>query len=108
MTEKLEYIERERYWTQPDCYDGKNCNQLRPYWWTSAPKEGNYRETEILKWEIHARLLPPTSRVTIEVPCCPKCGDPADALTDPTKLYRAWPKCRCGFSWRKFSFDNFA
>jgi hypothetical protein len=77
---------------------------------TSYPKEGDEEDGEILKLEIPAASMPPGSRVTIEVPCCPDCGDPADMNvgTGETPNHREWPSCRCGFSWKNWVEDNFA
>jgi hypothetical protein len=107
MNKKIEYVERQTFRQEPDCYDGKNCNLLRPRWMTSYPKEGDEEDGETLILEIPAKTMPPGSRVTIEVPCCPKCGEPAD-FSEPKKLGREWPKCRCGFSWKKWTLDNFS
>lgn len=108
VQKELQYQQADAYWTKTNCYDGKNCNGLRPEWWTSAPKEGDYKHGETLELKIDAANLPPGSKVIIEVPCCPKCGLQADAVTDPRKNYKAWPNCECGFSWRKFCHDNFS
>lgn len=75
---------------------------------TEYPKEGKEEDGETLKITLDARQMPPGSRVTIEVPCCPKCGEPADILVDPLKRFRKWPNCRCGFSWRKWVEENFS
>lgn len=75
---------------------------------TSYPKEGDEEDGETLKLEIPAKMMPPGSRVTIEVPCCPECGDPADMRGDDGNGHTVWPKCSCGFSWRGWVEDNFA
>ncbi|HEX3800222.1 MAG TPA: hypothetical protein VH413_16120 [Verrucomicrobiae bacterium] len=105
---ELRYVERQTFRQEPDTYDGKNSNLHRPRWMTSYPKEGDSEDGEVLKLELDARQMPPGSRVTIEVPCCPKCGDPADMNFDWRKRYRKWPNCRCGFSWRKWVEENFS
>jgi hypothetical protein len=118
---KIEYIERQTFRQEPDCYDGKECNGHRPRWMTSYPKEGDEEDGETLKLEMDARLWPPGTRVTIEVPACPKCGEPSD-FAAKTRLrkdsegvyqsveirHRKWPNCRCGFSWRKWVEENFS
>src|ERR1051326_4893977 len=110
MSQKLEFVSRQVFRQEPDCYDGETLDKHRPRWMTSYPKEGDEEDGEILKLEIDARTMPPGSRVTIEVPCCPKCGEPADMFCDPrpgTKR-RLWPNCPCGFSWRKWVEQNFS
>ena len=104
---KLNFVERQSFWQEPDCYDGKSCDKLRPRWMTEYPKEGKEEDGEILKLEIDAKSMPPGSRITIEVPCCPKCGDPADMSVDYCAKHKEWPNCRCGFSWKKWTYDNY-
>lgn len=105
---KIDYAERQTFRQEPDCYDGKNCNRLRPRWMTSYPKEGNEEDGETLLLKMPAQMFPPGTRVTIEVPCCPKCGDPADIKGCDGKKYREWPDCNCGFSWSKWVRENFS
>ena len=108
LGKNLQYVERQTFRQEPDCYDGKSCDQHRPRWMTSYPKEGDEEDGETLKLEMKATQYPPGTRVTIEVPCCPKCGDPADMNGGDGKDYRKWPNCDCGFSWRKWVEANFA
>jgi hypothetical protein len=107
---QMHYVERQTFRQEPHCYDGETCDQHRPRWMTSYPKEGDEEDGETLKLEIPATSMPPGSRVTIEVPCCPSCGDPADMNvgTGETPSHREWPACRCGFSWKNWVEENFA
>lgn len=104
---ELKYEDRQIFRQEPDCYSGPDCGGHRPRWMTSYPKEGDEEDGEVLKLEIDAKSMPPGSRVIIEVPCCPKCGDPAD-MNEPRsmrivkgkivhikKLPSKWPNCRC-------------
>lgn len=102
------FAKRQIFYQEPDCYDGKSCDQLRPRWMTSYPKEGKEEDGEILKLEIDAKSMPPGSRVVIEVPCCPKCGDPADTFVDCLDKYSEWPDCECGFSWKNWSIEKYS
>lgn len=108
MSKITNYAHRQTFRQEPDCYDGKTCDQQRPRWMTSYPKEGDEEDGEVLKIEMDARHWPPGTRVTIEVPCCPKCNEPADMKGFDGKRRRVWPKCRCGFSWKEFVEDNFS
>ncbi len=96
MSELITFVERQTFWMEPD------HDETRPRWMTSYPKEGREEDGEFLKLDMDARRYPPGARVTIEVPCCPKCGDPAD-MNDKNKPVRKWPRCDCGFSWNKWS-----
>ena len=103
----LQFCERQTFWMEPDCYDGESCDKLRPRWMTSYPKHGKEEDGEVLKLEIDASSMPPGSRVTIEVPVCPKCGDPADIKVDCLEKHKEWPDCDCGFSWNEWAKNNF-
>ena len=104
----LEYCERQTFVMEPDCYAGESCDKLRPRWMTSYPKEGKEEDGETLKLEMPAAMFPPGTRVTIEVPVCPKCGDPADMNGSDGKSHKNWPRCDCGFSWTKWVKDTFS
>lgn len=77
---------------------------------TSYPKEGDEEDGEVLKLEIPASSMPPGSRVVIEVPCCPECGDPADMCvgSGETPNHREWPACECGFSWEQWAKETYS
>ena len=107
--QKLHLYEVQTFRQEPDCYDGKSCDLHRPRWMTSYPKEGDQEEGDVLKLEMPANKYPPGTRVTIELPSCPNCGDGADTWTEiGMKEYREWPNCKCGFSWKKWVEANFA
>jgi len=103
----ISFQDRQIWRQEPDCYDGNNCNQLRPRWMTSYPKHGDEEYGEVLKLEIDAYQVPPGTRVIIEVPVCPKCGDPAD-MNEPRRRQRKWPNCDCGFSWSKWTEEQYS
>ena len=107
MNPKLTFVERQTFHQKPDCYDGATCDKLRPRWMTSYPKHGNEEDGEVLRIEMHARDYPPGTRVIIEVPVCPKCGDPGDFVQPKTRR-RKWPRCDCGFSWAKWAVEQFS
>lgn len=107
---KLNYITDMVFRQEPYCYDGDSCDQQRPRWMTSYPKEGDQEDGETLKLEIPARSVPPGTRVVIEIPCCPQCGDRADMCmgTGENADFKEWPDCNCGFSWKNWVYDNFS
>lgn len=105
---RLQYFERQIFRQEPDCYSGPGYDQLRPRWMTSYPKEGDEEDGETLKLEIPAAMMPPGSRIKIEVPCCPECGEPADMNGEDGDPHPEWPACHCGFSWAQWARDSFA
>lgn len=108
MSMELKYYESQSFRNEPDCYDGDSCDLLRPRWMTSYPKEGDVEEdSDILKLKLDARRMPPGTRITIEIPCCPECGESADSV-EPKKRVREWPDCRCGFSWSKWATEEYS
>ncbi len=103
----ISYITRYTFRQEPDCYDGKTCDKLRPRWMTSYPKEGDEEYGELLHIDLDARMMPPGTKVIIQIPVCPECGDPADMLT-PNKRRRKWCNCGCGFSWAKWAEQKYS
>jgi hypothetical protein len=103
---EVRLMERAEWVMEPDCYSGKTCDKMRPRWMTSYPKEGKEEDGETLKLEIDAASMPPGSRVVIEVPVCPQCGDPADIMVDVLSKHKRWPRCTCGFSWNKWAREK--
>lgn len=106
MITPLKFVDRNIFRQEPDCYDGKTCDRHRPRWMTSYPKEGDEEVGETLEVKLDACMMPPGSRVTIEVPVCPECGYPAD-MREPRGKRRKWPNCQCGFSWSKWAEANY-
>jgi hypothetical protein len=100
---KIRYVERQTFIQKPDVYDGPKGNGHRPRWMTSYPKEGEEEDGETLKIDLPGAMMPPGSRVTIEVPVCPKCGTPSDMNGSDGKRHKKWPNCVCVFL-RRFSF----
>lgn len=80
----MDYYTAQTFRQEPDCYDGKNCDKQRPRWMTSYPKEGDEEHGETLELAMDARRFPPGTIVTIEIPVCPECGDPADIMEPKT------------------------
>jgi hypothetical protein len=104
---QIKYYECQTWRQEPDVYSGKTCDKQRPRWMTSYPKHGDEEHGEILELKIDAWKCPPGTRITIEMPICPKCGDPAE-IVQPNRRQRKWPNCRCGFSWSKWVEEEFS
>lgn len=102
-----QWCEDQKYIMEPDCYGGEECDKLKPRWATSYPKEGKVYEGDLLDFKFEASYFPPGSRITIEIPFCPNCGDRADQ-NGYGESHKEWPDCLCGFSWTKWAFDNFS
>lgn len=69
----MEFTETERIRQEPDVYDGPNFDQHRPRWITSYPKEGDDEiEGNVI---LAAEDFPPGTRIIIQEPICPKCGE---------------------------------
>jgi len=103
LTRYCEYA----YTMEPDVYDGKSCDQVKPQWTTEYPKEGKEVVGENLKMELEAKQFPPGTRVEFHIPCCPECGEMA-TQTEPRRYGRTWPRCRCGFSWKKWTEEQYS
>lgn len=101
---------REVMWAEmrPDCYGGEGCDEVVPGWSTYADgdKQGEDGE-EVLT--LAARTFPPGTRVTVEEPLCPQCGDlrcPKFPPPDDGPLYP--DRCDCGFDWAAWTLERYS
>jgi len=67
---------REIMWAEmsPDLYDGDKCDEICPRWYVYAEgdMDGDYEEKLL---ELSPKNFPPGTKITISLPCCPKCGE---------------------------------
>ena len=100
----MKFHETMRASMRPDMYNGVSCNEFVPDWSGSADgdKDGDGTIGPVI--ELAAHTFPPGTRVTIEVPCCPTCGEPADVGNDA--LPGPQP-CGCGFDWPAWMRDEY-
>jgi len=89
----MEYIELKRMRMEPDIYTGPNCDEHRPRWITSAEKEGDGELTGDIV--LDPSLFPPGTRVIIEIPVCPKCGEDYELCN--SEIDRD-----CDFDWKQW------
>lgn len=101
---------RATMWAEmkPDCYGGKTCDQIRPRWYTYADgdKDASY-ENEPLN--LAARSFPPGTKVTVQEPSCPECGDQRSPKWPTPKrgpIYEG--PCTCGFDWDGWVLDQYS
>lgn len=89
-----------------DCYGGDDCDIIVHTW--NVYGEGDKEDAD-LSGEIvlNPRHFPPGTRVTIEQPVCPECGDPRFIdTTDPENP--CFPSnCDCGFDWDVWTRSRF-
>jgi len=101
---KIEYTESDCIRMEPDCYDGDDCEDLRPRWNAGVEKEGDCSLGDQLTFL--AKHFPPGTRIVIETPICPNCDESADMNT-PIEFGREWPDCDCGFSWSNWAREEY-
>lgn len=90
----------------PDCYGGNTYDKVIPRWHCFAfgDKDSDYQYGPL---ELDAKCFPPGTKITIEEPTCPQCGElrfPIFPQTGPT--YEA--KCKCGFDWEAWVIAEFS
>lgn len=121
MTEYADTMEAELCCAYP--YDGpldkgdesvEACGTPRMFWngYCEGDKEGGEFPDSL---ELSPAGFPPGTRVSVEVPVCPKCGESADTRTNvgppgengvpPVSFDRY---CDCGFDWEKWQADRWA
>lgn len=101
---------RETMWAEmkPDCYDGEECDQIKPVWsaYADGDKEG---EDAVGDLELLANNFPPGTKVVISEPCCPKCDEPRWPnlpKQDGIPLYSG--PCGCGFDWDEWVLNQYS
>lgn len=93
---------------KPDCYGGETCDQIEPRWYTYADgdKQGDYEREPIT---LDARTFPPGTKVTIQEPTCPSCGEtwaPNHPIPKTGPMYSG--KCDCGFDWDAWVLQEYS
>jgi hypothetical protein len=89
----------------PDCYDGSECDGIRPLWLAHAygDMESEHSDSDIT---LICNRFPPGTRVTVSEPLCPGCGIPAGESWDDE--YGQWTgPCDCGFNWIEWTLTEF-
>ena len=98
----LEYEETDRARMEPDVYDGPECDQHRPRWIVSVPKEGDEDIGDVL--ELSAKTFPPGTRVIIEEPICPKCGE----IYENCMVRGYGYDNECDFDWKNWAEEQYS
>ena len=79
-----------------DCYAGKNCDEKRPLWKMFAAGDMDHDETsENLVFDCTA--FPPGTKITVEEPLCPKCGEVFGNCQSPSAYDQ------CDFDWDEWT-----
>ena len=107
MADEIEYREIGGAEMHPDLYDGTRCDQVKPLWngWMEGDKQGE-DGVEVIDYPAHA--YPLGTKISISVPCCPKCQEPAEAgiIVPDTPVYIH--DCECGFSWKDWAEGKYS
>lgn len=75
----------------PNIYGGKECNEHIPQWRGHFYDEEN---TDLESIELNPKAFPAGTRITIQVPLCPKCNMEQEM-------------CECGFDWVAWTECNY-
>ena len=107
MSDKINYSEIGWAEMHPDLYDGESCDQVKPQWNSSMEGDKNSEEgIEVIDYP--ALAYPPGTKITISIPCCPKCGNPADSNSImPGERYEI-SDCDCGFNWNNWTDEQYS
>lgn len=94
----MEY--QEIMWAEmkPDVYAGDNFDQIEPLWeaYSCGDMESDTFDSPI---ELCCKTFPPGTKVTISVPCCPKCGQRVEIC----KIDEY-----CGFDWDEWTRTEYS
>lgn len=92
---------------QPDMYGGKECDELVPRWWCygAGDKDGDHQHDPLA---LDAKRFPPGTKVTVEEPMCPTCGEIRGVSFPKGKPPAFDAKCDCGFDWEEWTANEFS
>lgn len=105
---KIERRETLRAEMQPDMYDGPECDQMAPRWWTygADDKEGGFEHEPLT---LDAKLFPPGTIISVKEPVCPTCKEAREPIYKNGKYLPGFKsKCRCGFDWDAWTGDEYS
>lgn len=83
---------------KPDCYGGFECDEIVPMWdsyWDGDMDSDHSTDPLILD----CTRFPAGTKVTIEMPCCPECGQDVEMC----KLDES-----CSFDWEQWTLDRYS
>lgn len=93
---------------KPDCYAGPNYDKVKPQWEVYADGDMDCgTETTV---RLSARTFPPGTKITIEEPLCPNCGElrePKNPGRGAAVVVYGGP-CRCGFDWDEWVLNQYS
>lgn len=105
LDEIIEYSGEFYAEMKPDVYGGPNYDEHIPKWdvWAEGDKDGpGPMDAELV---LYAGIWPPGTKVTVEVPCCPKCGLPA-SINALELIMNEF--CECGFNWKEWATNKYS
>jgi hypothetical protein len=94
---------------KPDCYSGASCDKVKPQWEIHA--DGDMDSDSLPTVKLSARTFPPGTKITIEEPLCPHCGElrePAHPGIGAAKVVYKGPCQGCGFDWDKWVLETYS
>jgi hypothetical protein len=106
--EQIKRRETMRAEMKPDMYGGLDCDQMEPRWWTYADgdKDGDFEHKPLT---LDAALFPPGTIISIKEPTCPECDETREPNYKDGKYLPGFvPKCRCGFDWDNWTYEQFS
>jgi hypothetical protein len=81
----------------PDVYAGPSCNEVEPRWHLFC--EGDMDSDFSEDFALSAKHFPPGTKVSVQQPCCPDCGEIAELC--------AADDC-CEFDWKAWALSKFS
>lgn len=88
----------------PDCYGGPDCDELVHRWrtYSEGDKDADHTQEPL---ELEPRKFPPGTVVIVQEPECPRCGE----IWTLDSLHGCFPNdCRCGFSWKDWTLEQYS
>lgn len=77
---------------KPDLYAGKNCDEVRPTFECNTDGDMGSESIDILT--LDATTFPPGTKITVQVPCCPDCGQEVEMCKEDEGCNFDWDEWR--------------
>lgn len=94
----IQYTQIDSLELEPNCYSGSSGDEVKKQW-LLRDRSGTEFKQEV---KLNAAYFPPGTRITISVPMCPNCQEPAEE--NCPDIF----DCECGFSWGKWTLHKYS
>ena len=98
----MKHVEVARYEMKPYIYGGDNMDKHIPQWWGYAAGD-KQDDTGPERITFNPKNYPPGTKITVEVPVCPRCGE-----VYKNCMVRGYGEDECDFNWKQWAEEQYS